>query len=524
MGRAVRSSTGQLEEDTEEPRIRAALRALFRRPRREEDTLQATVSDLGPFRAGGATGATQGRSWNLERKRGGGYRRFLTPARLLVLSFLGLIALGTIGFLTLPGLYVGPRLGFVDALFTATSAVCVTGLIVVDTARYFTTAGQAFVLLLIQLGGLGILTLTTLVILALGRRLSLRQEAISADAADVAPEVDFRQLVRNVLRFTVAFEAVGALVLLIALLPEFSPAHAAWHAVFQSVSAFCNAGFSTFSDSLVGFRESPVMLVTVMVLIVLGGLGFLTLEELHSRWRRPALRRVRLSLHSRLVLTATAVLLVFGWFALSSLEWQNTLADLPAGAKLVNGLFMSVTARTAGFNTVDHASTTDATNFLTILLMSVGGSPGSTAGGLKTTTVAVIALVAFARLRGHPVTSIGGRTIPQDTVQRAVGLSVMVFVVVTGAILMYSVIHLGPSKDPSGRRFLDYMFEAVSAFNTVGLSMGVTGGLSVPAKWITIALMYLGRVGPLTFAAAIALDRPAGHREFRYAHEDVIIG
>lgn len=453
------------------------------------------------------------------------FRRLLTPPRLLVLSFLGLIALGTVGFMVLPGLYTGPSLSWVDAFFTATSAVCVTGLIVVDTATYFTPLGQAYILFLIQLGGLGILTFTTLVILALGRRLSLHHEAVTAHTAQVAPEVDFRQLVRNIVRFTFLLEAVGAVVLFAAWLPRFDGPTAAWHAVFQAVSAFCNAGFSTFSDSLMGFRGSPLVLLVVMTLIVVGGLGFLTLEELHLQ-RKPGEgdRAFRLSLHSRLVLMTTAVLLVGGWAVFSALEWGNTLDGMPAWQRLANGLFMSVTARTAGFNTVDHASATDATNFVTILLMSIGGSPGSTAGGLKTTTVAVIALLALARLRGRQVTSVQGRTVPEETVQRAVGLFVVGFGVVTAAILLFAVLQLGPGSAGGSESFLRWMFEAVSAFNTVGLSMGATGELTPVGKLLTIVLMYVGRIGPLTLATAIALDRPTLSGEFRYAYEDVIIG
>ena len=462
--------------------------------------------------------------WTLERSRTAVLRRQLTPARLLVLSFLGLIGLGTLGLMLLPGLYVGEPLSWLDALFTATSAVCVTGLIVVDTATHFTLAGQAFILLLIQLGGLGILTFATLVIIALGRRLSLHHEAVTANTAEVAPDIDFKRLVRNVVRFTFLFEAVGALALFVLWLPRFAFGDAVWHAVFQAVSAFCNAGFSTFSDSLTGFQGAPLTLTTIMTLIVLGGLGFLTIEELHLRWRGKEGSRPRLSLHSRLVLSVTALLLVGGWLVYTTLEWGHTMAGMPVWKKLLNGLFMSVTARTAGFNTVDYGATADSTDFVTVLLMSIGGSPGSTAGGLKTTTVAVIGLLAFARLRGQQVTSVQHRSIPEETVQRAVGLFVVGFLVVTGAILLYSVGQLEPLGSAPPGEFLRYMFEAVSAFNTVGLSMGATGELTGPGKVLTIVLMYVGRVGPLTFASAIALGRPTLSGEFRYAYEDVIIG
>ena len=462
--------------------------------------------------------------WRLRQSPTARFRRTLTPARLLVLSFAGMIGAGTVGLMELPGLYVGPGLSWLDALFTAASAVCVTGLIVVDTATYFTVRGQAFVLLLIQLGGLGILTFTTLLILALGRRLSLHHEAVTANAVDIAPDVDFRHLVRNIVRFTLAFEAVGALVLFVTFLARFPVAEAARHAVFHAVSAFCNAGFSTFSDSLMGFQRSPITLATVMGLVVLGGLGFLTLEELHLHWRRPEGRRLRLSLHSRLVLGVTGLLIVGGWALLALLEWSNTLSELPSWARLLNGLFMSVTARTAGFNTVDYSAAGDPANFVTILLMSIGGSPGSTAGGLKTTTIAVLGLLALSRLRGLSVTSVRGRTVPDETVERAVGLFVVGFGVVTAAILLYAVLQLHFLGTVAEGRFLSYMFEAVSAFNTVGLSMGATSELGSPAKVLTIALMYIGRVGPLVFVAAIAVDPRGRGDALRYAREDVIIG
>lgn len=454
------------------------------------------------------------------------FRRALTPPRLLLGSFLGLIAFGTLGLMVLPGLYREEGLGWIDALFTATSAVCVTGLIVADTATYFTTWGQAYLLVLIQLGGLGILTFTTLVILALGGRLSLHHEAVTATQAEVAPEIDFRHLVRNVVVFTFLFEAVGALLLFAAWLPRFETSRAVWHATFQAVSAFCNAGFSTFSDSLMGFRDAPAVQGVIMVLIVLGGLGFLALEELNIlRKRRGQGRKMILSLHTRLVLWVTGFLLLGGWITLTALEWTNTLADMPVWGKLMNGMFMSVTARTAGFNTVDYSLTADSSNFITILLMSIGGSPGSTAGGIKTTTFALIGLLAVSRLLGHQVTSVQNRSVPEETIQRAVGLFVVAFGIVTGGIMLYAILQIGAAGHAeAGGSFIRYMFEAVSAFNTVGLSMGVTGELSPASRLITVFLMYVGRVGPLSFAAAIALRQPNAAGEFRYAYEDVIIG
>lgn len=455
----------------------------------------------------------------------GWLRRRVTPARLLLASFLGLIAFGTLGLRLLPGLYVGPGLGWVDALFTSTSAVCVTGLIVVDTATRFTLAGQAFVLLLIQLGGLGIITFTTLIIQAFGRRMSLHAEAAATSHADVAPNLDLKRLVRSVVGLTFLFECVGAALLFVLWKGRFSTGEAAWHAVFQSISAFCNAGFSTFTDSLVGFRTDPAALSVIMALIVAGGIGFLVLEEIRFRtFARDRRSLVRMSLHSRLVLWVTAVLLVVGWGAFAALEWHHSLAGLSVADKAANSLFMSVTPRTAGFNTVDYTQTTVSSNFLTILLMSVGGSPGSTAGGIKTTTAALIALLALARLRGRSLASFDRRSIPAATVQRAVGLFVVAFAIITLGILLLAGVHLSGTEGSGHGRFMAIMFEAVSAFNTVGLSMGETPTLTQGGRLLIVILMYLGRVGPLSFAAAIAVEEPPGQNEFRYAYEDVIVG
>ncbi|HJR63786.1 MAG TPA: potassium transporter TrkG, partial [Gemmatimonadaceae bacterium] len=387
--------------------------------------------------------------WWVERQRPSFWRQ-LTAPQLFVASFLTLIVLGSVGLKTLPGLYTGAPLGWTDAVFTATSAACVTGLVVVDTATYFTPAGQAFLLVLIQLGGLGMIAFTTLIILALGRRLSLRHERLTATATDVAPRVRVETLARNVVRFTVAIEAAGALFLYLAWAPRLGWRGAAWPAVFHAVSAFCNAGFSIFSDSLVGLQRSPDILLIIMLLVVAGGLGFLTGEEvlLWRRTRRSRKQRYRMSLHSRLALITTAVLIAGGWVAFAAFEWSGTLANLPVAHKLMNALFLSVTPRTAGFNTIDYAQATDSTNFLTILLMFVGGSPGSTAGGVKTTTLALLALLAWARLRGNEVTHAWGRSIPEETIQRAVGLTLTAFALTTASIFTYTFTeHTGLGSD-----------------------------------------------------------------------------
>ncbi|MCA0268862.1 MAG: TrkH family potassium uptake protein [Bacteroidetes bacterium] len=446
----------------------------------------------------------------------------ISPPALFTLSFAALIAGGTLGLQLLPGIYTGASLSWLDAAFTVTSAVCVTGLIVVDTATHFTPFGQAWILLCIQLGGLGIIAFTSLIAAVLGQRMSLRQESLSASAlTDVAPHVDARRLLRDVVRFTFLIEAVGAVVLT-GLFARHQPfGHALWNGVFHSISAFCNAGFSTFSASLMDYQTNAPVLLVVAGLIVLGGLGFLTIEEI-VLWTKAVRRRhrFRLSLHSRIVLAATAVLLVVGTVGGYVFETDVTLARLPEPFKWLNAFFFSVTARTAGFNSIDYSAATPAANFLTILLMFVGGSPGSTAGGAKTTTFALLALLAWARFRGRTSTGLWGRTVPQETLNRAVNQAMLYMTFVTLGILALVALE---GRHTAEAKFLGYMFESVSAFNTVGLSMNITATLGAASKVVTLLLMFVGRVGPVAVAAALA-QRPAATPIVRYAYEDVVVG
>ncbi|HEV2295979.1 MAG TPA: TrkH family potassium uptake protein [Tepidisphaeraceae bacterium] len=461
--------------------------------------------------------------WEVEsRSRLAAWGKLSAP-QLFVMSFLLLVGLGTIGFRTLPGLYTQEPLSWLDSLFTATSAVCVTGLIVEDTATFFTPAGQLYILALIQFGGLGIIAFTSLIIVTLGRRLSLRSEALSTGSFEVAPHVSRRNLIRDVVRFTFAIEGLGAVLLYLLWAPRMGWTAAAWPALFHSVSAFCNAGFSTFSDSLMSFHRSPWTLGVIMMLIILGGIGFLTLEELRLRWRAQRTEQIfRLSLHTKLVLGTTAVLLLGGTLLFALFEWYGVLRADPVKDRIINAMFMSTTARTAGFNTIDYAQASERSLFLTILLMTVGGSPGSTAGGLKTTTVALIGLLAWSRYRGRSYVGLWSRSVPPESVERAVGLFVVSFGLVTIAIFLLTTTEL---SGWTRMDFLDCMFEAASAFNTVGLSTGLTPELTPGGRWVAILLMFLGRVGPLTFVAALARrQRVSGVAQLRYAYEDVVVG
>jgi trk system potassium uptake protein TrkH len=451
-----------------------------------------------------------------------GWIRGLTSPRIFLLSFATFILLGALGFLVLPGLYTGPGLSPLDALFTSTSAVCVTGLVVVDTATYFTPVGQAWIAFLIQIGGLGILTFTSFLALGMGRKAGLHLEEASGVPGHHLGALRRENLVRAIVVLTLTIEAVGALGLWLSWRGEMGNAGAIWPALFHAISAFCNAGFSTFSDSLVGYREAPVTLLLVMALVVLGGLGFLVLEEVRTRFLGKSLRR--LSLHSKLVLTVTAVLLVASWAMFCYFEWSRAMGDLSPLHRLTNGAFLAVTPRTAGFNTVDYGSADNPSLFLSILLMLVGGSPGSTAGGMKTVTAGLLVLLLVARLNGRSRVSAFDRSISRDTIQRAMSLVVGGAMILAAAIFLLTITEL-PVGGPENRvEFLSLIFEAVSAFGTTGLSMGVTATLSGMGRVIIILLMFVGRVGPLALVAAMSLAGTRTPSSFRYGEEQVIIG
>jgi trk system potassium uptake protein TrkH len=459
----------------------------------------------------------------------------LSPPALFLLSFLGLIWMGTLGLMFIPGLQVGEKLSFVDSLFTMTSAVCVTGLIVVDTATELTRFGQAWVLLFIQLGGIGILTLSTMLIGALGRRLSLRSEmlAMAPTRREDRPEV--WEVALGVTRFTIVVEVIGTLVLFALWWPRFAIDDAAWHALFHSISAYCNAGFSTFSDSLVGFADSPLTLIVVSLLIILGGLGYLTFEELLRWWRTARRRREgvlirmsgthRLSSHTWAVVVTTLVLLFGGAILYGIFEWPDTLGNMSTVDKVSNAWFMSATSRTAGFNTVDYGAVGNDTATLTMMLMFVGGSPGSTAGGIKTSTLAVLVALGLSRMRGLRFVGLKDRAIPERTIEATVGIFLLSALVLIASFFVLSAIEsVGTAGPETRQQFLPIAFESVSAFATVGLSMNLTPTLTDPSKLVIVVLMFIGRVGLLSFFTAVTLRRSVPPAYQRPAREDVIVG
>lgn len=454
------------------------------------------------------------------------YWRDLSPPTLLVLSFAGLILGGALGFLVLPGLTTGPRLTVLEALFTSTSAVCLTGLTVVDVSTAFTRYGQAWLLLLVQLGGIGLVALTTLVIGALGRKLSLRSEMLTMPNLDFATRTGVMGLLGATATFTVIVEFVGAVALFLLWLPSHGAGEAAWLAVFHSVNAFCNAGFSIFASSLQGHATEASVVLVVSFLIVVGGFGYLSSAEILRWWRGGGRRGPRrLSTHTWAALIVTVVLLVSGTVLFAFFEWTGALAEFGTIDKLTNAWFMSATARSSGFSTVPYESLRNDSAYLSILLMIIGGSPGSTAGGIKTTAFAVLAAMAVSRMRGLRHVRLHRRTIPDGTVQRTVSLVALVFVVMSVALFALTSTETRGLDLPEARQaFLPLFFEAVSAFNTVGLSMSDAGAFSPAGKLLLIGLMFMGRVGPLAFFAALSLRSRAVVSSVRPAREDLVVG
>lgn len=427
-------------------------------------------------------------------------RRRIPPPTFLAAGLLGaILAGGTL--LRLPIAHAGPTVGWIDALFTATSAVCVTGLTVVDTGSRFTAFGQAVILVLIQLGGLGIMTVGTVVLAALGQRPTTVVRELLRGYAGHAPTIHARDVFRTIMLATLTIELTGAALLLVAFASDMPLAQAAWMAVFHSVSAFCNAGFSLLPDNLVGYAGRPLLNLTVMTLIIGGGLGFVVLVEL-GQWLRS--RRdteglpFRLSLHSRVVLVGTVVAVVGGSAGILALEWDHALAAHPVGERILISGFQSVTARTAGFNTIDIATFGTPTLMLLMLLMFVGAGPGSMAGGVKLTSVASLVALIRHRLRGGREPRLFGRAVGESTLERAVVLTTLALLLVITAVAVVGVLHRHDVGTAAAHAdFLPVLFEAVSAFGTVGLSMNLTPLLPAGAKVVIMVLMFIGRLGPL---------------------------
>lgn len=444
-------------------------------------------------------------------------RRELSPPRLLAIGMAGVILVGTLLLLLPISASSGESIGWSAAFFTATSAVCVTGLIVIDTPTVLSGFGQGVVLLLIQIGGLGYMTLATFVAAVIGRRVSMNEQMSLQETLNVDSRSRIADFARTVIKVTLACEAIGALILWARWTPIFGAGDALWLAVFHSVSAFNNAGFSLFTWNLMDFRADWIVNLTIMTLIVTGGLGYLVLTDV---WN---IRRRQVTLHTKFVLVLTTVLIVGGAAGVYLVERGNaaTLGEVARPEAALASLFMSVTARTAGFNTVDMSLLRPATYFFLLILMFIGGSPGGTAGGVKVSTFGVTVLALWATIRGLREPTFMWRRLPPDLVSRAFFISLIAFLavnLVAGILLVLE-----------GRELLHTLFESVSAFATVGLSTGVAGtplslsaAFSEPGRLLICLLMFMGRLGPLTLAFALAARSTASR--VRYPEGRVLIG
>jgi trk system potassium uptake protein TrkH len=444
----------------------------------------------------------------------------MTVPRTICLGFFAVITVGAF-LLMLPistsdGSWSNP----ITALFTSTSAVCVTGLSVVDVGKFYSFWGQLFLVLLVQIGGLGYMTATTFLLLLLGRKFGLRDKIAIQQSLDQSGLAGVVQLVRSIIATTAIFELTGVFVLLLVFLPQYGWNYGLWLAIFHSVNSFNNAGFSLFSDSLIGYVKSVPVNLVVTLLIIFGGIGYEVIMEmfLSARDRLNRTRRkVVFSLHFKVVTTTTIFLLILGTIAFLLTEFSNadTFGPLSYSEKVMAAWFQSVTPRTAGFNTIDISKMTDAGLFITIALMFIGASPGSTGGGIKTTTFRVLYSCTKAVLQGKDEVTCYQRRVPYLLILKTIG-------VVFGSLMLVILATVLISLSDQQFEFLQVLFEVMSAFATVGLSTGITAKLSTFAELVIIATMYLGRVGVLLLISAVLGDPK--HSVVHYPEENLYVG
>lgn len=443
-----------------------------------------------------------------------GTERWRHPAQVVAAGFASAVGTGTL-LLSLPiATESGQSTSLVDALFTATSAVCVTGLVTVDTAGHWSAFGEVVILALIQVGGLGIMTLAALLTVLVARRLGLRRRMLAQAETKTMGLSGIGGVVRRIVLFSLVTELVVAIVLTL----RFATGHdrpwgdAVYHGVFHAISAFNNAGFSLNSNSLMDYVTDPWVSLTVVVAVIVGGLGFPVVFELLRNWRRPS----RWSVLTRITVVLTVTLLFVGTVVTTLVEARNpgTLGPLSGPGKLLAGFFHSAMTRTAGFNSVDIAAMRPESLFATDLLMFIGGGSGGTAGGIKVTTFGLLAFVIWSEMRGESKVNVGRRRVPETNQRQA--LAIVLLGIGAVAASVFALLAMT-------RNSLDHvLFEAVSAFGTVGLSAGITADLPPAAKVLLVVLMFLGRVGPLTLASALALRHRT--RRFEFPEERTIVG
>ena len=447
-------------------------------------------------------------NWNFKRN----FK--LKGVQILALGFILVILVGAL-ILTLPiSTTSGESTNFLDALFTATSAVCVTGLVVVDTGTHWNMFGQTVIMILIEIGGLGFMSFTTLIAIILGKKITLRERLILQDAMNTFNIQGLVKMVKYVLMFTVSVQFFGALLFSTQFVPEYGLGRGMFYSIFHSISAFCNAGFDIFGNfsSLTSYNSNAVVILVASALIIIGGLGFTVWSELYSS---KSLKRI--SLHSKMVILMTTMLVLGGTVLMFLFENKNvnTIADMSFIDKVMNSFFASVTPRTAGFNSIPTDGMTTAGQFLTIILMFIGGSPGSTAGGIKTTTIGILIVTIVCVIKGREDAEVFKRRFSKELVYRAftlifIGLSL---VIVVTMLLSYT---------EKGASFIALFYETVSALGTAGLTLGLTSELSTIGKVLIMFMMYLGRVGPLT--VVLSITRKKINSGIKYPEGKILIG
>lgn len=446
----------------------------------------------------------------------------MNPTRTIVSSFALVIAVGTLLLMLPISSKAGQWTFVVDALFTATSATCVTGLVIADTYQNWTLFGQVVIMLLIQIGGLGLVTFVTFFNLVIGKKLGLRNMQMASESISSDTFSDSAKLIRSIVRMSLIIEAIGALVLMITFVPKYG-VYGIFMSLFTAVSAFCNAGFDLMGMegayvSLCNYNGNPLVMVTIMALIVCGGLGFVVWHDL-AAYRRTK----RLTLHTKIVLITTAILIVSGALIFLLFESGNksTLGGLNAGERGIAAFFQSITLRTAGFNSVDVNSLQGITKVFSIIFMFIGAAPGSTAGGIKVTTFAVILMTVISVIRNKEETEIMGRRVNKNTVYKSLAIMSLSIVIVVIASLSVYLIDGIPTEKITG---LNALFEATSAFGTVGLSAGATGQSGWISHLVLILTMFIGRVGPVSLGLSLAVNADARKKNQVIPEGKVIVG
>ncbi|SET49734.1 trk system potassium uptake protein TrkH [Natronincola peptidivorans] len=440
----------------------------------------------------------------------------LAPTQILVMGFLIVILIGTT-LLNLPiASQSGQSIGFIDALFTATSAVCVTGLVVVDTGTYWSTFGKTVILILIQIGGLGFMTMATMFFVLLGKKISLKERLIMQEALNQYTLAGIVKFTQYIILGTFIIQGIGAFLLSFRFIPDYGWGKGIAYSIFHAISAFCNAGFDLIGEGrgLTPYVADPIVNLAIWGLVIIGGIGFSVIVDIINQKSFK-----RLGLHTKMVLFITALLLSLGFLAFLVLEWNNpeTLGDLSFSGKMLAAFFQSMTPRTAGFNTIPLDGMTNASKMLTIMLMYIGGSPASTAGGIKTATLGVILFTVVSVIKGKEDTELFKRKVSRDIVNRGITVAVI-------GITLIMIITMLLMITETGFSFEEVLFETTSAFGTVGLSLGITDELSTIGRLIMIFMMFAGRVGPLTIAYALARQQKKNKGIIKYPEGKILVG